>query len=209
MEEKVNGFAGRFSSCHVDKVLYVEAYPRLVATDALSGWQHGKPSCSWRDEAGQVAGHGHVMWSSPRSFSFAFELAERAHVSAGQNHVELDARYRVFRRSSRVMLVCPKCRASKSILLIIERNMTCATCAGLRNRSAVMPAKLRALEKLYYINAIVAHGRPRSMRQSIYHNLMESRHKILSIYPGIARTSFRPLPEYERAEWHAKLLLSF
>ena len=193
--------------CHVDQVLYAEAFPRLVATDALSSWQHGKPSCSWRDEFGVVAGHGHVMWSSPRSLGFAFQLAERAHVSAGQNHVELEARYRVFRRSSKVMLVCPKCKTSKGVLLIVELNMICAACAGLRNKSAVMPAKLRAREKLYYISAIVAHGRPCSMRQSAYNDLIESRHQILSNFPGISRMNFKPHPEYERAEWHAKLLL--
>lgn len=186
---------------------YAEAFPRLVATDALSGWLHGKPSCSWRDELGEVAGHGHVTWSSPERLGFAFELAERAHVRAGQNRVELDARYRVFRRSSKVMLVCPKCGTSKGVLLVVSHNMTCAACAYLRNKSAVMPAKLRAREKLHYINAIVAHGRPHSMRQSAYHDLIESRRQILSNFPGIARMSFRPLPEYERAEWHAELLL--
>lgn len=190
-------------------MLYAEAYPRLVATDALSGWQHGKPSCWWRNELGEIAGRGHVMWSSPGRLGFAFELAERAHISAGQNRAELEARYRVFRHSSKVMLVCPKCQTSKGVLLIIGGNMTCATCAGLRNKSAVMPAKLRAREKLYYINAIVDHGRPRNMRQSTYHDLIESRRQILSKFPGITRMSFKPLPEYERAEWHAKLLLGF
>ena len=185
---------------------YLEAYPRIVAMEALSQWLHGRRHCSWRHEEGAIGARGWVDWQSTTRVMLSVEIGERSYIDPCLREFDFDVAYARTNHSMQARFICPKCHERKKQLVLFEGTAICTKCSGLRNKSATVPAATLAHEKIGLIDSIVRHGRPKNLSHQVYNELVMKRNEYFLRFPQLedqrpVRLPTFALPEWSREAW--------
>lgn len=182
-----------------DPAPFLEAYPRMSASDAADALGAGISRCLWIWPDGTVFGWAEIRHPSEGLLLVRTKcrLAQGDHsdVVIGVRKAENFSDKRAFS-----LFACPYCKRNSKQIVLVSR-WSCPTCSGLHYRSQAVGTRVRQWDRYVALEEEVGSGRPTGMHHKTYARKCEELLSMGSILEGPRAVAPRDYANVLKCEW--------